>query len=122
MVKKKFEIFIYPLNYKAPVAPLKDASDDVLKKQSNEEVQPKVEKSKVAQAGHEGSIAVLTACIGCFIGILMTSFIFICCNPCQQLIKKQQKYFSNIVSIELVVIVIKAFYIFGKKHNNTLVI
>ena len=90
---------IYLFNFTVPV----ERIDDYIINQQQENlkniVPPKVEQTKQSDTGHEGSIAVLTACIGCFIGIVMTSFIFLCCNPCHQIMKKQQKHFSTIVSL-----------------------
>ena len=54
--------------------------------------------NELVAAGNENSMAILTAFIGCFIGIILTSFIFLCCNPCHQLMKKRERHFSERVS------------------------
>merc|ERR1719320_251117 len=51
--------------------------------------------NELVVAGNENSMAILTAFIGCFIGIVLTSFIFLCCNPCHQLMKKRERHFSE---------------------------
>ena len=51
--------------------------------------------NKLVVAENENSMAILTAFIGCFIGIVLTSFIFLCCNPCHQLMKNRQRHFSE---------------------------
>ena len=66
---------------------------------TDKDISPKIGEAKVSEAGNESLIAVLTACIGCFIGIVMTSFIFLCCNPCNKLTMKQKQYFSSMVSL-----------------------
>ena len=64
----------------------------------NKKTPPEVEETKLSDADPESSLAVMTACIGCFIGIVLTSFIFLCCNPCDKLKKKRKRYYSQIVS------------------------
>ena len=95
----------FELNLKKSLFLVPNTSTDELSKvlqtkTINEKSEVEIDQTKVTQAGNDGSIAVLTACIGCFIGILMTSFIFICCNPCYELTKKRQRHLSTTVSIQ----------------------
>ena len=66
--------------------------------QTNPKPKGSDEKQLTSEAGNENSVAILTAFAGCFVGIVVTSFIFLCCNPCHKLMKKRERHFSAVVS------------------------
>ena len=48
-----------------------------------------------AGGGDGSTLYILVAFIGFFVGIIITSFIFCCCNPCHE-IKKKRHHLINV--------------------------
>jgi len=77
-----------------PIGPIGGDQDNKDTKSGPGDILREDNATKVSKASNESSILVLTSCIGCFIGIVLTSFIFLCCNPCHQLMKKRERHLS----------------------------